>query len=134
MRVLELIASKRAQNVVFISGDLHCTALASLHFADAPELRCYAVVAPAFYAPFPFAILHAQEIAEVEPIGPRILCRSRRKWDVNGFSVLRVTPPPGANPLDWEINVDYHADTWDANGRPGSRLERQGTLRRGEVM
>src|SRR5262249_18311052 len=83
-QVLELIREKRAQNVVFISGDLHCAALASLHFGDAPELRCYAVVAPAFYAPFPFANLPARELADSEPIGPRIECRSRKKWDVNG--------------------------------------------------
>lgn len=134
LKVLELIVEKKAQNVVFISGDLHCAALASLHFSDAAELRCYAVVAPAFYAPFPFANLPAQEIAGREPIGPRIECRSKKKWDVNGFALLCVTPPAVPDSADWEIKVDYYADGWDANGRPEGRRERHGTLKNGQVL
>jgi alkaline phosphatase D len=134
LKVLDLILDKRAQNVVFISGDLHCAALASLQFRKATDLRCYAVVAPALYAPFPFANLHAREIAETEPIGSGIECVSRKKWDISGFALISVTPPPPGNPLDWEIRVEYHTDAWDRNGRPTSRLAHHGTLKNGQVV
>lgn len=140
--VLHEILALDAQNVVFISGDLHCGAVASLHYPGAASLRCYSIVAPPFYAPFPFANLPAGEVAPVEPIettsksgGPiSVECRATA-FDTGGFALLSVKPPPPppANQLDWEIGVEFCADTWNGNGRVVTSLKQAATLAGGAV-
>jgi alkaline phosphatase D len=56
--LLRTIVEHRVQNVVFLSGDVHCAHVAQLSFAGAPaaeRLRAFSVVSSAFYWPFPFA-------------------------------------------------------------------------------
>ena len=56
--ILDHIVQKRIQNVVFLSGDIHCSNLAQMRFARnkrALNLRAFSVTSSAFYWPFPFA-------------------------------------------------------------------------------
>jgi alkaline phosphatase D len=137
--VLHEIMAQGAQNVVFVSGDLHCGAVASLHFPG-NGLRCYAVVAPPFYAPFPFANTAAAEVAGVEAIESidrqghliSVECRAR-SFDAGGFARIAVEPPRGSDALDWEIVVEYCADDWDANGRVTTIPRQTARLAGGEV-
>jgi alkaline phosphatase D len=130
--VLHEIMAQGAQNVVFVSGDLHCGAVASLHFPD-NGLRCYAVVAPPFYAPFLFANTPPAEVAGVEAIESidrqgrlvSVECRAH-SFDAGGFARIAVEPPRGSDPLDWEIGVEYYADGWGGKAtlRQAARLAR----------
>jgi len=120
--VLHEIMLHGAQNVVFVSGDMHCGAVASLHFPG-NGLRCYSVVAPPFYAPFPFANLPPGEVAGAEAIETidrqghlvTVECRAR-SFGAGGFAHLAVEPPRGSDPLDWEIRIEYYADGWNGDG------------------
>ena len=56
--VLKSIVDNKLQNVIFLSGDIHCSNVAKLHFNGTPvaeELKAFSVTSSAFYWPFPFA-------------------------------------------------------------------------------
>lgn len=54
--VLKTIVEKRVENVVFLSGDIHCSNIAKLEFDGRGEgLTAYSIVSSAFYWPFSFA-------------------------------------------------------------------------------
>ena len=56
--ILAKILDKGIQNVVFLSGDIHCANTAEMTFTGTPEakaLRAFSITSSAFYWPFPFA-------------------------------------------------------------------------------
>ena len=55
--ILGQIVENHIQNVVFLSGDIHCCNVAEMHFTGgrAEHLRVVSVTSSAFYWPFPFA-------------------------------------------------------------------------------
>lgn len=58
-QLLCAITDNNVQNVVFLSGDIHCSNVAEIHFLD-PQgqkspLQAYSVTSSAFYWPYPFA-------------------------------------------------------------------------------
>jgi len=56
--LLQHIVAGDIQNVVFLSGDIHCTNVASMAFSGSPAaqaLRAVSITSSAFYWPFPFA-------------------------------------------------------------------------------
>lgn len=56
--ILRCIVDNNVQNVVFLSGDIHCSNVAQLFFKgsdNAQKLRAYSVISSAFYWPFQFA-------------------------------------------------------------------------------
>ena len=57
-RLLQHIVDNKIQNVVFLSGDIHCSNVAQMSFdgsPDAQKLRAFSITSSAFYWPFPFA-------------------------------------------------------------------------------
>ena len=57
-KLLDHIGANQIQNVVFLSGDVHCSNLARIWFSGstaAERLRAFSVTSSAFYWPFPFA-------------------------------------------------------------------------------
>lgn len=55
-RILKTIVEKEVQNVIFLSGDIHCSSVAKLEFSGpATALKAYSIVSSAFYWPFAFA-------------------------------------------------------------------------------
>lgn len=57
-RLLQHIVKHRIQNVIFLSGDIHCSNVARITFSGSPEvesLKAYSVTSSAFYWPFWFA-------------------------------------------------------------------------------
>jgi len=57
-QLLDTIVAHQVQNVVFLSGDIHCTCVAELRFSGSPAaeaLKAFAITSSAFYWPFPFA-------------------------------------------------------------------------------
>ena len=55
--VLDCIVTHRIENVVFLSGDVHCSNVAAMTFSGGPAdgLTAYCITSSAFYWPFPFA-------------------------------------------------------------------------------
>ena len=56
--LLDCIVSAEIQNVVFLSGDIHCSNVATLRFGGseaAEKLKTFSVTSSAFYWPFPFS-------------------------------------------------------------------------------
>jgi alkaline phosphatase D len=56
--VLDHIVKNKIQNVVFLSGDIHCTNVTTMRFDgsdDARALRAVSITSSALYWPFPFA-------------------------------------------------------------------------------
>lgn len=55
-RLLQTLVEHRVQNVIFLSGDIHCSCVARLDFEGKGQgLTAYSVVSSAFYWPFAFA-------------------------------------------------------------------------------
>lgn len=55
-QILKTIVENRVQNVIFLSGDIHCSCIAQLEFASPYEdLMAFSIVSSAFYWPFSFA-------------------------------------------------------------------------------
>jgi alkaline phosphatase D len=57
-RLLSHIVSNGIQNVVFLSGDIHCSSVAEISFSGnqaVEKLKAFSVTSPAFYWPFWFA-------------------------------------------------------------------------------
>lgn len=56
--ILRTIVENQIQNVVFLSGDIHCSNVAELRFSGfdaAEQIRAFSVTSSALYWPFPFA-------------------------------------------------------------------------------
>jgi alkaline phosphatase D len=56
--VLDCIVKNGIQNVVFLSGDIHCSNIAEMSFsgtAKAKGIKAFSITSSAFYWPFPFA-------------------------------------------------------------------------------
>lgn len=56
--ILDFITKERIQNVVFLSGDIHCTNVAEMSFSGDKSpvgLKAFSITSSAFYWPFPFA-------------------------------------------------------------------------------
>ena len=56
--ILQCMVEHNIQNVIFVSGDIHCSNIARLSFsgsADAEQLKAFSITSSALYWPFPFA-------------------------------------------------------------------------------
>jgi len=56
--ILDQIIGKGIHNVVFLSGDIHCSNLAEMYFSGTPaaeKIKAFSITSSAFYWPFPFA-------------------------------------------------------------------------------
>lgn len=109
------IAQRRLRNVVFLSGDYHCGAVAAIELA-APAaggggpLAAYAIVSPPAYAPFPFANVRAGEVAREERLadpqdagGPPCARVLAEATEGEGYAEIRVARDAG----DWSVEVRF---------------------------
>jgi len=144
-RVARLIAKSGAENVVFLSGDYHCAAIGSLRFhgGKAPHagLQGYAIVAPPFYAPFPFANLRKRDVAVNESIddpafaGARATCEAKA-LEMHGFALVcvqRLVDPP-SQPEHWKITVEFCEDRWAPDGSATAENIKTGLLANGKAI
>ncbi|MFN0161319.1 MAG: alkaline phosphatase D family protein [Burkholderiales bacterium] len=112
MRVLDAVVQSRARNIVFISGDYHCHAVAELSWGG--ECRALAVAVPALYAPFPAANAKGWEVLPREVIG----LHDGTQVEVNastgegsGFAEIALEPK---DPGQWRLTttmrcIDFNA-------------------------
>jgi hypothetical protein len=118
--VLKHIETEEIRNVVFVSGDYHCPAVAKIVFGDGSvegddDLQCRAIVAPPLYAPFRFANIRPEAIlltedidlggafAMVRPIvingAPQVLPAG------DGFGVVEAKQEPAGT---WTVSYTLH--------------------------
>jgi hypothetical protein len=115
--VARLIAKAGADNVVFLSGDYHCAAVASVEWLDPVagrplDLRAWSIVSPPLYAPFPFANSRVEDVLPEEEIrdpsansAHALLARCRaRAFNRHGFAIVCVTHGGGERPV---IEVEF---------------------------
>jgi alkaline phosphatase D len=56
--LLQCIVDNAIQNVIFVSGDIHCSNVAEMHFKEVNvklPIKAFSITSSAFYWPFPFA-------------------------------------------------------------------------------
>jgi PhoD-like phosphatase len=127
-QLLKMIAKSEAENVVFVSGDYHCASVGSL---ELDGHRAYSVIAPPFYAPFPFANARTAEVAGIakselilDGSGNEIGVSTCKGYDVQGFALISVTrrvQTPQTRD-DWEILVRLYKDVWRGDSPHAERV------------
>jgi choline dehydrogenase-like flavoprotein len=103
--LLEVIASQKIRNVVFVAGDYHCSAVAQLKVGD---VEAWAIVTPPLYAPLPFANskpadLFAEEHFDL-PSGAQVSVTSQLSAG-NGFSDIQAKALADGC---WELTITQH--------------------------
>ncbi len=108
-RVARSVVRSGLDQVIFVSGDYHCAAVAELRWLDADgrptPRRSWSVVAPPLHAPFPFAnqvpigVLADELLRDVASAGAggtpsaRALARVRaRSFGTRGYALLKLRP------------------------------------------
>ena len=106
MALLDYIAQNQIKNVVFISGDYHCSAVAEIEVGDA--IKAYAIVTPPLYAPLPFANEDPKDVLPDEilhlPSGNVVKIRARASGG-DGFTDVRLRE---SGPGTWLLQVRRH--------------------------
>lgn len=111
-RVLDAVVQSRARNVVFVSGDYHCHAVAELSWGGA--CQALAIAVPALYAPFPAANAKGWEVLPREVIGlddgTQVEVRATT-GEGSGFAEIAVAP---LDPGRWRLTatmrcIDFNA-------------------------
>jgi len=147
-RLAHRIAQLGLANVVFVSGDYHCAAVADIALlrdgAGTQGVPAYAIVAPPLYAPFPFVNTRAREVASEESIffpsghpqhGERVArCRAQALEISAGFALIACNKVGDrGTPDDWEIGVEFHKAVWDAERNPASEIVATALLAKGRA-
>ncbi|MDR7305430.1 alkaline phosphatase D family protein [Rhodoferax saidenbachensis] len=90
-RVLDFIAQQQISNVVFLSGDYHCSATATIAFSHSP-VRAYALVTPPLHAPLRFANVSPADVIphEVVPLSGGQADIHAQAWNGDGWLACEV--------------------------------------------
>jgi phosphodiesterase/alkaline phosphatase D-like protein len=85
-RLLSFIAAQGIDNVVFLSGDYHCSASATITFSHSP-VRAYALVAPPLHAPLRFANVAPGDVLAYEavPVTGGVATITAQAWSGDGW-------------------------------------------------
>ncbi|AXE28900.1 phosphodiesterase [Chromobacterium phragmitis] len=97
--LLRHIVESRVQNVVFLSGDIHCSNVAELLFRGsdaASKLRAFSITSSAFYWPFPFA--------DGDPSG--FVHDSQAQGQEDGFDFSADSKPHTMDYLAWNFTQE----------------------------
>jgi cholesterol oxidase len=122
-RLLSFIASQGISNVVFLSGDYHCSASATVSFSHS-AVKAYCLVTPPLHAPLRFANIDAADILPEESIALDVGSAqvSARGWNGDGWLECELQRAPnGGYTLQTlfraqRIDVatpDWYSETWN---------------------
>jgi choline dehydrogenase-like flavoprotein len=132
--LLSLLAQEVPRRFVLVSGDYHLTAGAMV--LDREEPVGVAIVAPAFYAPLPYANSVASDLSMSESLQAGdhrfSLGLGMKTLIGSGFGMVRLKHTPGAGSVraSWSVVLDTDIDdhTADAGAAPGwTGLRRSGS-------
>jgi cholesterol oxidase len=105
-RVLAMIQDNQVKNIVFLSGDYHCDATATLEFAHG--LAAYAIVTPPLYAPLPGANAKSTDVIKDEVIGfarGTVVKITSTAREGSGFADIHVASLPENQ---WKLSVNFY--------------------------
>jgi alkaline phosphatase D len=132
-RILQTMVDGNVQNVIFLSGDIHCSSVAQLEFSGpAAALKAYSIVSSAFYWPFAFAdgdpagYVHDSRAANTQDgfaISPAQGTLHYRAW---GFSQDDNFCRIDVDPVAAELAVQ----AFDGDGEPIARSHGDGQIRK----
>lgn len=90
-RLLDFIARQQIRNVVFLSGDYHCSATATIDFSHSP-VKAYALVTPPLHAPLRFANVSPDDVLarEVVPLPEGQADIQAQAWEGDGWLACEV--------------------------------------------
>lgn len=132
--LLGFIATERIRNVVFLSGDYHCSVFCTLELAakGRPPVNAYSIVSSGLYTPYPFANARFEDLApsfagpykrwlgDKSAVAPGELTINYRTTEIpggNGFALVNVRGPAGSR----QMTVEYVTDR-PTNPLPPVRL------------
>ena len=114
--MLEFIRDLQVRNVVFLSSDYHCSAVAEIEFPGS-EYKAWAVLAPPLHAPMRFANAGPDDLVADESIpsaNPVARVKVLGSWEGEGWLHSRVErAPPGGAP-GWNLLLDYRVRDIDS--------------------
>ena len=119
-RLLRFIRDRGIHNVVFISGDYHCCAAASIRFPGS-DVQAYALVAPPLHAPLRFANVAPSSVLtdEVIDLGSGTAQIEAQAWEGDGWLECQLQPEGDGHrlralfrclPLDSQQVQEHHCD------------------------
>ena len=96
--MLDFIATQRISNVVFLSGDYHCAASATITFSHSP-VKAYALVTPPLHAPLRFANVAAGDVLaqETVPLAGGSAQIDAQAWNGDGWLECELALRPGGS-------------------------------------
>jgi len=129
--VLETIVRHKVQNVIFLSGDIHCANIAEITFTGpGNNLTVYSITSSAFYWPFPFAdgdpagYVHDSQAAKTKDsfkISTAAGTMNYKAWAfTQSDNFCRIDVDPIKNELIVQV--------FDAEGKPISTRKRDGNV------
>jgi len=110
-RLLSFIAGQCIDNVVFLSGDYHCSARGTIVFSDSP-VKAWCLAAPPLHAPMRFANVAAGDIltSEVVPLTCGSAHIEAQAWNGEGWLECEVQHAEAGTTLHTRFNLQ----TFDA--------------------
>lgn len=110
-RLFDFLATRRIENVVFLSSDYHCSATADIVLGGS-GVRAFAIVAPPLHAPMRFANAEASTLMKSEsiplPSGGAAQVTLRWAWDGDGWVECRMTPQGVEGQEHWGLETVFH--------------------------
>jgi hypothetical protein len=105
--LLSFIARRGIRNVVFLSSDYHCSAVAEIRWDGRPQ--AWAVVAPALHAPLRFANSETQELLRWETLaldgGRTAEIDLLQSWDGEGWMHCSLQPSRKPGRAGWSLEL-----------------------------
>jgi cholesterol oxidase len=122
-QVLNFIATRCIHNVVFLSGDYHCAAAATISFSHS-AVRAYALVTPPLHAPLRFANVAARDVLPQEdiPLTGGSAHIAAQAWNGDGWMDCTVTKAANGQQ---RLQADFTLRRFDAPADDHQRVEWQ---------
>ncbi|MCZ4317220.1 GMC oxidoreductase [Comamonadaceae bacterium G21597-S1] len=125
VRMLRFLMERRIRNVVFLSSDYHCSAVAQLTAGDASGFSAWAVVAPPLHAPMRFANTQPHELLDDEyvpvPGHADVHIALQQCWSGEGW--LRCTLRACPDTAGWRLQLSFELRDLDSGDRTTQACE-----------
>jgi hypothetical protein len=110
-RLLSFIAAHHIDNVVFLSGDYHCSARATVVFSHS-DVRAYCLVTPPLHAPMVFANVAAEDVLQHERLhlAEGTADIDAKAWNGEGWLECELSKTGSGFSLD----LTFRVQTYDA--------------------
>ncbi|MCB2030565.1 MAG: hypothetical protein KDH18_18905, partial [Rhodoferax sp.] len=116
---------RRIRNVVFLSSDYHCSAVAHLTAGGASGFSAWAVVAPPLHAPMRFANTQLHELLAEEQVQvpgyADVSIVLQRSWSGEGW--LQCALQSGPQSAGWDLQLRFDLRDLDSGVRTSQQYD-----------